>query len=125
MSFIETPVVNTNNNGLAIVDQRELLGKHFRIYGTKENPLFLAKDVAEWIEHSHTTNMIKTVDEEEKLNVTIFHAGQNREMCFLTENGLYEVLMQSRKPIAKVFKKEVKKILKQIRNFKRKKWRRC
>lgn len=29
-------------------------------------------------------------------------------MVFLTENGLYEVLMQSRKPIAKVFKKEVK-----------------
>ncbi|WP_300854391.1 BRO family protein, partial [uncultured Clostridium sp.] len=31
---------------------------------------------------------------------------------FLTEDGLYEVLMQSRKPIAKAFKKEVKKILK-------------
>ena len=34
---------------------------------------------------------------------------------FLTEDGLYEVLMQSRKPIAKQFKKEVKKVLKQIR----------
>ena len=36
-------------------------------------------------------------------------------MWFLTEDGLFEVLMQSRKPIAKQFKKEVKKILKQIR----------
>ena len=34
---------------------------------------------------------------------------------FLTENGLYEVLMQSRKPIAKEFKKKVKEILKSIR----------
>ena len=33
----------------------------------------------------------------------------------LTENGLYEVLMQSRKPIAKQFKKGVKTILKEIR----------
>lgn len=33
----------------------------------------------------------------------------------LTENGLYEVLMQSRKPIAKEFKKGVKAILKEIR----------
>lgn len=33
----------------------------------------------------------------------------------LTENGLYEVLMQSRKPIAKQFKKGVKAILKEIR----------
>ena len=33
----------------------------------------------------------------------------------LTEDGLYEVLMQSRKPIAKQFKKEVKTLLKNIR----------
>ncbi|WP_255299871.1 BRO family protein [Bacillus cereus] len=37
------------------------------------------------------------------------HAGQKREVLFLTEDGLYEVLMQSRKPIAKMFKKEVKR----------------
>ena len=36
-------------------------------------------------------------------------------MYFLTEEGLYEVLMQSRKPIAKEFKKQVKIILKDIR----------
>lgn len=33
----------------------------------------------------------------------------------LTENGLYEVLMLSRKPIAKQFKTRVKEILKTIR----------
>lgn len=33
----------------------------------------------------------------------------------LTEEGLYEVLFQSRKPIAKLFKKGVKTILKEIR----------
>ena len=46
---------------------------------------------------------------------TIYASGQNREMWFLTEDGLYEVLMQSRKPIAKEFKKQVKQILKEIR----------
>ena len=59
--------------------------------------------------------MLESIDKDEKLNGVIFHAGQNREMTFLTEDGLYEVLMQSRKPIAKQFKKEVKKILKDIR----------
>ena len=34
----------------------------------------------------------------------LFTSGQNRDMWFLTEDGLYEVLMQSRKPIAKQFK---------------------
>ncbi|MGG1846180.1 BRO family protein [Bacillus wiedmannii] len=33
----------------------------------------------------------------------------NQEEWLLTEDGLYEVLMQSRKPIAKIFKKEVKR----------------
>lgn len=59
--------------------------------------------------------MVDTVDEDEKLRETIFTSGQNREVWFLTENGLYEVLMQSRKPLAKEFKKKVKEILKSIR----------
>ena len=100
---------------LQIINQQEVLGKQFKIYGTIEEPLFLARDVAEWIEHSKSSMMLEGVDEDEKLKETIFTSGQNREMWFLTEDGLYEVLMQSRKPIAKKFKKEVKKILKSIR----------
>lgn len=100
---------------LKVIDERIVLEKEFRIYGTVENPLFLAKDVAEWIEHSDRNKMIKSVDEDEKLIGTLFLAGQHREVVMLTEDGLYEVLMQSRKPIAKQFKKKVKEILKSIR----------
>ena len=102
-------------NNLQIIDERKLLGKDFKIYGDIENPLFLAKDVANWIEHNQVARMMEMVDENEKLMCLISTSGQNREMWFLTEDGLYEVLMQSRKPIAKQFKKEVKKILKSIR----------
>ncbi|HFI0342914.1 TPA: phage antirepressor [Streptococcus suis] len=100
---------------LQIINQQEVLGKNFTIYGTLEEPLFLAKDVADWIEHSNPTEMLKGIDEDEKLTSTILRAGQTREVNLLTENGLYEVLMQSRKPIAKQFKKQVKQILKSIR----------
>lgn len=100
---------------LMIFKQREVFGKKFRIYGTPEEPLFLAKDIAEWVEHSDVSMMLRKIDEEEKLVQTLFVSGQNRQAWFLTEYGLYEVLMQSRKPIAKAFKKEVKAILKQIR----------
>ncbi|MCY7961339.1 phage antirepressor KilAC domain-containing protein [Bacillus spizizenii] len=100
---------------LEIIDQRELLGHEFKIYGTFEEPLFLAKDVASWINHTDLSRMVNLVDEDEKLKRILYVSGQNREMWFLTEDGLYEVLMQSRKPIAKEFKKEVKKILKTIR----------
>lgn len=102
-------------NELKLINEQEILGKQFKVYGTLDNPLFLAKDVAEWIEHSNATEMVRGIDEEEKLNSTIFSAGQNREMTFLTEDGVYEVLMQSRKPIAKQFKKKVKEILRALR----------
>lgn len=100
---------------IKVIDERIVLEKEFRIYGTVESPLFLAKDVANWIEHNKPGEMISNVDEDEKLKAIISHSGQNREMWFLTEDGLYEVLMQSRKPIAKQFKKKVKEILKSIR----------
>ena len=49
--------------------------------------------------------MLKNVDEDEKLVLKFLVAGQMRDTYFLTEDGLYEVLMQSTKPIAKLFKK--------------------
>ncbi|MGL4986159.1 MAG: phage antirepressor [Treponemataceae bacterium] len=100
---------------LKVIKQQDVLGKNFTIYGNFENPLFLAKDVARWIDHSNVTEMLRFVDDDEKLISTILRAGQSRDANFLTEQGLYEVLMLSRKPIAKDFKKEVKKILRSIR----------
>lgn len=102
-------------NEIQVLKQTELLGQQFAVYGTPDEPLFLAKDVAAWIEHTDTSKMVQCVDEDEKLTRTMFVSGQNREVWLLTENGLYEVLMQSRKPIAKEFKKGVKKILHEIR----------
>lgn len=110
-------------NDLQVIYNQEVLGQEFKIYGTKEEPLFLAKDVANWIEHSNVSKMLNSVDDDEKLiatcdvtnSYTTSKSRNNQEMWFLTEDGLYEVLMQSRKPIAKQFKKKVKEILKQIR----------
>jgi prophage antirepressor-like protein len=102
-------------NEIKVINKSMLLGKEIDVYGSVDEPLFLAKDVAEWIEHTQPSKMVETVDEDEKLMGTIFLSGQNREVWMLTEDGLYEVLMQSRKPIAKQFKKGVKEILKTIR----------
>lgn len=77
--------------------------------------MFRAKDVAKIIEHSDVSTMVQSVDEDEKLIQPMLVSGQNRQVWMLTEEGLYEVLFQSRKPIAKLFKKGVKAILKEIR----------
>ena len=113
-------------NEIQIYQQKEILGKEFNVYGTWEEPLILASDVADWIDYAKNANgarqtnkMVKTIDEDEKLVVTILPPGQTqaREVIMLTENGVYEVLMQSRKPRAKEFTKQVKKILKEIRTM--------
>ena len=98
---------------LQVIDKRNILDHEVTTYGDLENPLFLAKDVAEWIgyEISNVSKMVKNVDDDEK----IIARTNNTSATFLTEDGLYEVLMQSRKPIAKQFKKNVKKLLKDLR----------
>jgi anti-repressor protein len=109
---------------LQTLGSRDILGKTVTAFGTVENPLFLAKDVAEWIEHSNHRAMLDGIDSDEKIKldpgVNIPYAGGDREQWFLTEAGLYEVLFLSRKPVAREFKQGVKKLLHDLRTGKAK-----
>lgn len=95
-----------------VLKQTELCGQQFNVYGTPRDPLFKAQDVADMLGLTNVSDMVIRVDEEERSKLNL---GRQGETWFLTESGLYEVLMQSRKPIAKQFKKGVKAILKEIR----------
>lgn len=94
------------SEAIKVIAEQKVLGKEFNIYGTIEEPLFLAKDVAEWIDYAKTGNgdfdvskMIKSVDDDEKFTTNNVRSdGRAHMQSFLTENGLYEVLMLSRKP---------------------------
>lgn len=103
------------NQPIEVLKRTELCGQQFTVYGTPENPLFRAKEVADIIEHPNVTVMLNLVDEEEKGVKQLLTPGGNQKVTVLTEDGLYEVLMQSRKPIAKQFKKGVKQILHEVR----------
>lgn len=102
-------------NEIKIIQKTELCSHTFSVYGTPDEPLFLAKEIANVIGHTDVSTMIRNVDEEEKVTNNVCTLGGRQNAWFLTEDGLYEVLMQSRKPIAKEFKKGVKLILKEIR----------
>lgn len=98
-----------------IDDGLKILGYDFRVYGTWEDPLFLAKDVAEWIGYDVTSvhKLLKNVDDHEKTTRNLSPSGSEYKTIawFVTEDGVHEILMQSRKPIARQFKAEVKRIL--------------
>lgn len=105
-----------------VIAEREICGKQFRVWNTPEEPLFLAKDVAEWLGYEGkqcSKNMCRYVSDDEKVKLTAWMPRSNHyrriQLWFLTEDGLYELAMLSTKPKAKQFKKEVKKMLKEIR----------
>ncbi|MDO7206275.1 hypothetical protein Q5M85_21415 [Paraclostridium bifermentans] len=65
---------------MKVLDKREILGKEVTTFGSLESPLFLAKDVVNWIQHNQVSRMIGLVDKEEKLKCLISTSGQAREM---------------------------------------------
>lgn len=100
-------------NQIQVLKQTELLGHQFTVYGTPEDPLFRASDIALVLELSNVSDMVSRVDQEEATKLNL--GSKQGETWFLTEDGIYEILMQSRKPIAKQFKKGVKRILHEVR----------
>lgn len=75
----------------------------------KDNEIwFVGKDVAEALGYSDTNQAIrKHIDEEDKLTRQIDGIGQKREMYIINESGLYSLVLSSKLPTAKEFKRWV------------------
>ena len=71
------------------------------VCGTADEPLFLAKDVAKRLEMdtNQVGKMLTKVDDDEKKKGHRNTSTGLKEAWYLTEDGLSEVLMQSRKPM--------------------------
>lgn len=69
-------------------------------------PWFVGKDVAEILGYKDTSDaMKKHVDIEDKLTRRFADSGQNREMYIINESGLYSLILSSKMPKAKEFKR--------------------
>lgn len=100
-------------NEIKIINKSTFLDKEIDVWGTAKEPLFRASDVANWLGITSARDMVTRLDQDEVRRLNL--RSRSGDTWFLTEDGLYEALMQSRKPIAKQFKKGVKKILHEIR----------
>lgn len=71
-------------------------------------PYFVGKDVAEILGYERADNAIRNhIDEEDKLMHQISASGQNRNMIIINESGLYSLILSSKLPTAKQFKRWV------------------
>lgn len=82
-------------------------GRLLDVYLDLDNPIFKALDVAKMIDYSdgNTWKMLEMCEADEKLNLPMVVAGQRRTVSFITETGLYNILSQSRKPIARKWRR--------------------
>ena len=103
---------NTNSDNLLIKQFNDL---NITIYGTYEEPLFKAKDIGDLLGIKDVLSTVKDFDNDEKGLGYYPTPGGIQQMVMLKEQGLYKILMISRKPIAKQFQKWVFNIIKEIR----------
>ncbi|EJV42130.1 hypothetical protein IEK_05796 [Bacillus toyonensis] len=90
-------------NQLQVFNNEEL--GQVRTVAKGEDVWFVAKDVCEVLEIKNTTQAVQKLDEDE---VTMFNiGGLSGNTNIINESGLYSLIMTSRKPQAKAFKKWV------------------
>ena len=73
-------------------------------------PWFVGKDVAEALGYRDTSDALKKhVDADDKLTRRFADSGQAREMYIINESGLYSLILSSKLPTAKDFKRWITK----------------
>ena len=92
-----------------IVGKIQFDGHMLEVYDSLDNPYFLAQDVAKLIDYSNgnTGQMLATLEKDEYLSDIQHRSGQKRLVYMITELGLYNLLSQSRKPIARKWRRVV------------------
>ena len=73
-----------------------------RIILQDNEPWFVAKDVCDCLEHTNTTMALQRLDADERAKLNL---GRQGETNVINEYGLYSLVLSSRKPEAKEFKR--------------------
>ena len=77
-----------------------------RVAGTSEQPLFCLADVCKVLELGNPSQVKTRLEDGVISNEVIPDSlGRHQEMTFINEDGLYDVILDSRKPQAKAFRK--------------------
>ena len=92
-----------------VVGAIKLGGQELNVYSSLDEPVFKASDIANMLDYSagNVWNLLGMCEEDEKLALTMVVAGQRRQVSFVTERGLYNILEQSRKPLARKWRRVI------------------
>ena len=95
-----------NTTAITIFNNEEF--GNVRTYMIKGEPWFIGKDIATILNYTNTAKAIRDhVDNDDKLTERIVLSGQNRDVIFINESGFYSLILSSKMPNAKKFKRWV------------------
>lgn len=92
-----------------VVGTIKLGGQELDVYSSLDEPVFKAADIATMLDYStgNVWNLLGMCEEDEKTVLTSVVAGQKRQVSFVNEHGLYNILEQSRKPLARKWRRVI------------------
>lgn len=77
---------------------------------------FVAKDICDVLDISNSHQAVSSLDDDEKGVYTVYTAGGNQDVNIISESGMYSIILRSRKPEAKEFKRWItREVLSSIR----------
>lgn len=78
------------------------------VLGEDREPLFVAADICRVLELTDGRTSVNQLEEDERHSMPVTDSmGRKQEMLVITEAGLYSLILRSRKPEAKLFKRWV------------------
>lgn len=104
ISILDESAKKSNASSLKIFENASF--GEIRVAGTSENPLFCLADVCKVLELGNPSQVKTRLDDGVISNEVIPDSlGRQQEATFVNEDGLYDVILDSRKPQAKAFRK--------------------
>ncbi|SFP17430.1 phage antirepressor KilAC domain-containing protein [Salibacterium halotolerans] len=85
----------------------QFAGQQVRTETINDQPYFLLKDVCDILELGQVAGVKRRLDKDVISNHPLETSGGTQDATFINESGLYDVIMDSRKPEAKQFRKWV------------------
>lgn len=86
-------------------------GFNIRMTTRSGEPWFVASDVARVLEIGRTDDAVRRLDDDEKGADSIRTPGGSQQLTIINESGLYSLILTSRKPQAKRFRKWVTSVV--------------
>lgn len=84
-------------------------GNMLEVYNSLDEPWFRVSELSKILEYStgKTSQILELIEKDEHLITALKVSGQRREVRMVNELGLYNILSQSRKPIARKWRRVI------------------